>query len=97
MQLYFDVVSVNQDYKNQRCIRVGGFDKKRWRCYRIVDRLNLAFRKRALSTLEKLAMIAQVIHCPYCQGINLVKNGKTPQGKQRYQCRETVCLGRTFI
>ena len=42
-------------------------------------------------------MITQVIHCPYCQGINLVKNGKTPQGKQRYQCRETVCDGRTFI
>ena len=33
-------------------------------------------------------MITQVLHCPYCQGIDLVKNGKTPQGKQRYQCRE---------
>lgn len=42
-------------------------------------------------------MITQVLHCPYCQGINLVKNGKTPQGKQRYQCREVCCDGRTFI
>lgn|SRR4028119_2250911 len=42
-------------------------------------------------------MITQVLHCPYCQGIDLVKNGKTPQGKQRYQCREKACDGRTFI
>ena len=42
-------------------------------------------------------MITQVLHCPYCQGIELVKNGKTPQGKQRYQCREEPCSGRTFI
>lgn len=42
-------------------------------------------------------MITQVLHCPYCQGIDIVKNGKTPQGKQRYQCREKACDGRTFI
>ena len=42
-------------------------------------------------------MITQVLHCPYCQGIDLVKNGKTPQGKKRYQCREEPCDGRTFI
>ena len=42
-------------------------------------------------------MITQVLHCPYCQGVDIVKNGKTSQGKQRYQCRETVCDGRTFI
>ncbi len=42
-------------------------------------------------------MITQVLHCPYCQGVDIVKNGKTPQGKQRYQCRELACDGRTFI
>jgi len=42
-------------------------------------------------------MITQVLHCPYCQGIDLVKNGKTGQGKQRYQCQEAACDGRTFI
>lgn len=42
-------------------------------------------------------MIVQVLHCPYCQGVNLVKNGKTPQGKQRFLCRESLCDGRTFI
>ncbi len=42
-------------------------------------------------------MITQILHCPYCQGVNIVKNGKTPQQKQRYQCREEPCIGRTFI
>ncbi len=42
-------------------------------------------------------MITQVLHCRYCQGVDIVKNGKTPQGKQRYQCRELACDGRTFI
>ena len=26
-----------------------------------------------------------------------MKYGKTPQGKQRYQCRSAACDGRTFI
>jgi transposase-like protein len=26
-----------------------------------------------------------------------VRHGKTPQGKQRYCCRETSCKGRTFL
>ena len=42
-------------------------------------------------------MITQLLHCPYCQGVDIVKNGKTPQRKQRYQCREQACEGRTFI
>ena len=42
-------------------------------------------------------MIIQVLHCPYCQGIDIVKHGLSPEGKQRYRCR--ACLegcGRTF-
>ena len=42
-------------------------------------------------------MITQTLHCPYCPGVDIVKNGKTPQQKQRYQCREEPCSGRTFI
>lgn len=42
-------------------------------------------------------MITQVLYCPYCQGINIVKNGKTSQGKQRFLCREKLCDGRTFL
>jgi len=44
------------------------------------------------------AMIIQVLHCPYCQGIDIVKHGLSPEGKQRYRCR--ACLegrGRTFL
>ena len=37
-------------------------------------------------------MITQVLHCPTCQGRDLVKHGKSPEGKQ-----QTACDGRTFI
>jgi transposase-like protein len=42
-------------------------------------------------------MITQVLHCPHCQGTDIVRHGKTPQGKQRYRCRETSCRGGTFL
>ena len=43
-------------------------------------------------------MITRVLHCPYCQGIDIVRHGMPLEGKQRYRCRE--CLlgrGRTFL
>src|SRR5262249_29770419 len=42
-------------------------------------------------------MIIQVLHCPSCQGTDIVCHGKTRQGKQRYCCREQPCAGRTFL
>ena len=42
-------------------------------------------------------MITQILHCPHCQGPDIVRNGKTRQGKQRFLCREEPCDGRTFI
>lgn len=42
-------------------------------------------------------MITQVLCCPYRQGIDLVRNGKTRQGKQGFLCRESDCDRRTFI
>ena len=42
-------------------------------------------------------MITQILHCPNCQGTDIVRNGKTRQGKQRFLCREEPCDGRTFI
>ena len=42
-------------------------------------------------------MITQVLHCPHCQGIDIVKNGKTSQGKQRFLCQGKPCDGRTFL
>ena len=37
------------------------------------------------------------VTCPDCNSTDIVKNGKTPQGKQRYLCRNCQCLRRTFI
>jgi transposase-like protein len=43
-------------------------------------------------------MIIQVLHCPYCQGTDIVRHGKSPEGKQRYRCRECQQgRGRTFL
>ena len=35
-------------------------------------------------------MITQVLHCPYCHGTDIVRHGTSPEGKQRYRCRQ--CL-----
>src|SRR5262245_30170210 len=43
------------------------------------------------------AMILPVLHGPNCQGTDIVRHGKTRQGKQRYRCREQCCAGRTFL
>src|SRR5499426_4804492 len=42
-------------------------------------------------------MIIPVLPCPNCQGTDIVRHGKTRQGKQRYRCREKGCAGRTFL
>ena len=42
-------------------------------------------------------MITQVLHCPYCQGIDIVRHGTTPEGKQRYRGRACPERGRTFL
>ena len=42
-------------------------------------------------------MVTLVLHCPYCAGVDIVRHGTSPQGKQRYRCREKPCQGRTFL
>jgi transposase-like protein len=42
-------------------------------------------------------MIMHVLHCPPCQGTDIIRHGKTRQGKQCSCCQETVCDGRTFL
>jgi transposase-like protein len=43
-------------------------------------------------------MIIQMLHCPYCQGTDIVCHGKSPEGKQRYRCRQCQeGRGRTFL
>src|SRR5205807_10221900 len=74
-----------------------GIIKARGRCFKPVDLLP-SRGQREPSTRVREAMITQVLHCPYCQGIDIVKHGMSPEGKQRYRCR--ACLegrGRTFL
>lgn len=35
--------------------------------------------------------------CPGCNSTNIVRNGKSPQGKQRYLCQNSECPRCTFI
>lgn len=42
-------------------------------------------------------MVLEPIHCPKCNGIDVVKNGTSPAGKQRYVCQNSECLCRSFI
>ena len=35
--------------------------------------------------------------CPTCQSTEVVKYGKTPDGKQRFQCRNRACQRQTFL
>ena len=42
-------------------------------------------------------MITQVLYCPNCHGTDIVRHGKTPQGKQRYRCRQCSERSRTFL
>ena len=43
-------------------------------------------------------MITQVLHCPYCQGTDIVRDGTILEGKQRYRCRACrLGRGRTFL
>lgn len=41
--------------------------------------------------------MTQVLHCPYCHRIDIVHHGTTPQGKQRYRCRQCPEYSRTFL
>ena len=71
--------------------------RRRGRCFRAVDKL-LSHRGRETPIGVRRAMITQVLHCPYCHGTDIVRHGTSPEGKQRYRCRQ--CLegrGRTFL
>lgn len=42
-------------------------------------------------------MVLEPIYCPGCDGIEVIKHGTTPDGKQRYFCQNSECDRRTFI
>jgi transposase-like protein len=42
-------------------------------------------------------MVLEPIKCPVCEGINVIKHGKTTNRKQRFLCKDIACEGETFI
>lgn len=42
-------------------------------------------------------MVLLHVHCPKCQSIDVVKYGKTAEGKQRFYCKNKDCVCHTFI
>ena len=42
-------------------------------------------------------MVLEPIQCPVCSGVNVIKYGKSKDGKQRYLCQDQECHGKTFI
>jgi transposase-like protein len=37
------------------------------------------------------------VKCPLCYSLQVVKFGTSPEGKQRYQCRNSNCGKNTFL
>ena len=55
---------------------------------------------RMLSGLFKTSnrsMVLEPIICPRCNTTNVVKNGRSDEGKQRYRCRNPECRRSYFI
>jgi len=42
-------------------------------------------------------MMFAPVCCPTCQSTDVVKYGKTPDGKQRFHCRNLTCQRQTFL
>jgi transposase-like protein len=42
-------------------------------------------------------MVLEPVHCPNCDGTQVIKHGKTSEGKQRYRCQDRECKRSTFI
>ena len=42
-------------------------------------------------------MVLEPVHCPNCDGIEVIKHGTTAAGKQRYHCQNSECERSTFI
>ena len=42
-------------------------------------------------------MVLEPVECPVCGGTDMIKHGKSGEGKQRYLCQDQACYGKTFI
>ena len=36
-------------------------------------------------------MVLELVECPVCGGTNMIKHGKSGEGKQRYLCQDPEC------
>ncbi len=46
---------------------------------------------------EGIPMATVDVKCPLCESCKVVKFGTSPEGKQRYQCRNSACSKNTFL
>ena len=46
---------------------------------------------------KEVDMVLKPVLCPSCLGTEVVKHGKSPEGKQRYLCQCQFCSCQTFI
>ena len=42
-------------------------------------------------------MVLMPVRCPHCDRDQVIKRGKTENGKQRYRCQQPNCPAQTFI
>jgi insertion element IS1 protein InsB len=47
--------------------------------------------------LKELVVVLIPVICPHCESDQVVKRGKTGEGKQRYRCQNESCATKTFI
>jgi len=46
---------------------------------------------------QEETLVHELVVCPYCQGKQVVKRGKTDTGKQRYRCQNSRCGHQSFL
>ncbi len=46
---------------------------------------------------KSIEMVLEPVQCPDCDGTDIIKNGKSPEGKHRYCCRNSHCSRHSFI
>ncbi len=49
------------------------------------------------SCLLSIMAVWLPVQCPHCHSEEVIKNGKSAEGKQRYRCQNSDCPYRTFI
>lgn len=66
-----------------------------WSCFKSVVRIKIDHLNQAHGGDYKVAYIQ--VCCPECHRAEVIKHGKTAQGKQRYRCTHSDCKTNTFL